>query len=188
MNGPIILVWSFTKNKTHSWILNILLDWKMKIDARRKCICIKTNRWIIQKIILKADIFKCSGLTDFWKAMAPPTGGVAQRSNGYLNGSLVNLTLLEVLLRSTLDLRRFLTVPALSKCSDRFLSTISVFFNILSSQPWSKAMCSTLKVSGQFKQGSSKSIGEKIFKFDVNFDSWDTSPKVKWSRCNVFFF
>ena len=26
----------------------------------------------------------------------------------------------------------------------------------------------------------------KNFKFSGHFDSWDTSPKVKWSRCNVF--
>ena len=27
----------------------------------------------------------------------------------------------------------------------------------------------------------------KKFKFSSHFDSWDTSPKVKWSRCNFFF-
>ena len=30
-------------------------------------------------------------------------------------------------------------------------------------------------------------IGEKNFKFGRHFDSWDTSPKVKWSRCTGFF-
>ena len=29
---------------------------------------------------------------------------------------------------------------------------------------------------------------EKYFKFGANLDSWHTSPKVKWSRCNIFFF